>query len=240
MNQFDLNIPPVSSWIVDTQSRFIGNIANQITVIGFLENKVFNPLGTGFLVSANSFVTNRHVISNYMDKKLSAVVNWIDDIDTFQDTTRKSVTVLELSIVAENPLTDLAILKLGGETKYSGSVLDFAPLDSVKILEELWVLGYPHCTMSNIAFTCQKTELGAKVLLNSSSIKLKCGIVNLFSSNGQSGSMVFSPRQNKVVGILCGSFSYDCGLRIGEINPAALNTTTHILSAEYISNMLTD
>jgi len=50
--------------------------------------------------------------------------------------------------------------------------------------------------------------------------------------------MVFSPRLGKIVGVLIGTYAPQFGIMLGNINPAELNQTTHIVSAEYIEDML--
>ena len=57
---------------------------------------------------------------------------------------------------------------------------------------------------------------------------------------GQSGSLVYSPRLQKVIGILVGGYSISSGISLGGINPFELNQTSFCLSAQYINEMLAE
>jgi len=80
--------------------------------------------------------------------------------------------------------------------------------------------------------------VGAKVLLNSSGVKSKFCVINTQTRPGQSGSIIYSPTQNKIIAILIGAFVSSSGISLGGINPRELHQTTQCLSAEYIKNMI--
>lgn len=74
--------------------------------------------------------------------------------------------------------------------------------------------------------TLQETMFGAKVLRESQSLKFKYAILNVQMRSGQSGSLIFSRRLNRIVGILVGGYAPDSGIRLGGINPYELNQTS--------------
>lgn len=88
--------------------------------------------------------------------------------------------------------------------------------------------------------TVQRTRVGAKVLRESQTIKYKYAILNVQTRPGQSGSLVYSPRLQKVIGILVGGYSISSGISLGGINPFELNQTSFCLSAQYINEMLAE
>ena len=84
----------------------------------------------------------------------------------------------------------------------------------------------------------QKAMVGAKILLNSSGVKSKYCVINTQTRPGQSGSMIYSIKHNKIVGILIGAFVSSEGISLGGINPRELHQTTQCISAEYIKKMI--
>jgi hypothetical protein len=116
---------------------------------------------------------------------------------------------------------------------------DLGSFDEVAVGESLTLFGFPHCVEGRMVLTCQYAELGAKILIECSSIKSKYAVVNIQARPGQSGSIVYASSINKVVGMLIGAFA-PAGSRIslGGINPRELHQTNHCLSAAYIRKML--
>ena len=110
----------------------------------------------------------------------------------------------------------------------------------MKVGDEVEIVGYPHCVNDwhMHILTLQRTIIGAKILRESNGLKYKYAILNVQTRPGQSGSMVFCPSIQKVVGILVGGYAPDSGIRLGGINPYELNQTSFCLSAEYINEML--
>ncbi len=206
-------------------------------VIGYkdVQRNLITMLGTGFLVGKDLVVTTKHVISSYTTN-LSVIVENGNKYNDYQDVTSTTCTSLSAEMIGENPFADIAILRIQGD--YSGKLISLGSLDEVSVFDTLWIFGFPHCVEGRKVFTMQQAELGAKILLNSNGIKSKYSVLNIQSRPGQSGSVVYSPRKRKIIGMLVGAYAIDSGISLGGINPRELNQTTECVSAEYISEML--
>lgn len=202
-------------------------------------NEGVKLLGSCFAVSQNGlFVTCRHVIGNHTNN-LVLVESYCEDIiNGYQDTSNSKCSIIEVqSIETVNPLCDLVLLKT---QLFDNSISTIGTLDEVKVGDEVEIVGYPHCVNDwhMHILTLQRTIIGAKILRESNGLKYKYAILNVQTRPGQSGSMVFCPSIQKVVGILVGGYAPDSGIRLGGINPYELNQTSFCLSAEYINEML--
>lgn len=202
-------------------------------------NEGVKLLGSCFAVSQNGlFVTCRHVIGNHTNS-LVLVESYSEDIiNGYQDTSNSKCSIIEVqSIETVNPLCDLVLLKT---QLFDNSISAIGTLDEVKVGDEVEIVGYPHCVNDwhMHILTLQRTIIGAKILRESNGLKYKYAILNVQTRPGQSGSMVFCPSIQKVVGILVGGYAPDSGIRLGGINPYELNQTSFCLSAEYINEML--
>ena len=202
-------------------------------------NEGVKLLGSCFAVSQNGlFVTCRHVIGNHTNN-LVLVESYSEDIiNGYQDTSNSKCSIIEVqSIETVNPLCDLVLLKT---QLFDNSISAIGTLDEVKVGDGVEIVGYPHCVNDwhMHILTLQRTIIGAKILRESNGLKYKYAILNVQTRPGQSGSMVFCPSIQKVVGILVGGYAPDSGIRLGGINPYELNQTSFCLSAEYINEML--
>jgi S1-C subfamily serine protease len=135
-----------------------------------------------------------------------------------------------------NPITDLAILKI----EQSGPIMTppISSLDNIKVGERIGIFGFPHCVMGRRVLTYHETEIGAKMLLESSGIKAKYATLNLQTRPGQSGSLVFNLMNGDILGLLIGTYAPDSGVNIAGINPYELNQTSYCISANHIREML--
>ncbi len=213
------------------------DIFSQIVfVIGRKTNHIINMLGTCFAIkSGKYFVVPRHVIGD-SDENLSIILPNIRGINEYQDTTIKSCNLIDVKIVASDPFRDISIL----ESSISITMIEI-PLgstDDIKVMEQSLIIGFPHCTEGRKVLTVQEADVGAKILLESNNIKSKYIVVNTQTRPGQSGSLVYEPKRNKIVAMLIGAFAPDAGISLGGINPRELHQTTHCISAEYIQNMI--
>ncbi|MCW4087368.1 S1 family peptidase [Segatella copri] len=196
-------------------------------------------LGSCFAVPKNGyFVTCRHVIGDHTDNLV--LVSSVDsnNIHEYQDTSKNQCRILDVqSIECVNPLCDLVVLKTAHLR------IDSCPigsLDELQVGDDVEIIGYPHCVndWQMHILTVQKTMVGAKILRASQGIKYKYAILNVQTRPGQSGSMVFCPRLQKIIGILVGGYAPASGIMLAGINPHELNQTSFCLSAEYINEML--
>lgn len=207
-----------------------------VVTIGRVTPTHIEMLGTAFLISKDGlFATSRHVVGD-SHTGLVVLSPHIQSINAYQDVADNRCQPVDAAVSEIDPIKDLALLK--ADVSFSGDVPPLGSLDEVSVGESVGIFGFPHCTEGRRVLTFQSTEIGAKILLESTGIKNKHAVLNIQSRPGQSGSMVFSPRLGKIVGVLIGTYAPQFGIRLGNINPAELNQTTHIVSAEYIKDML--
>ncbi len=215
------------------------NIFTQIVVtVGRITENGVSLLGTGFIISKEGkIVTTKHVVGGD-STRLVVLMPHIKNINNYQDTTDNKCQPISVEVLEIDPLKDLCILK--GDLQFNDKLPELGSFDNIGIGEELGIFSFPHCVTGRRVLTFQKTELGAKVILDASSMKSKYGVINSQSRPGQSGGLIFSSRTQQIVGILIGAYAPMQGVRIstGGVNPQELHQTTHCISAEYISEML--
>ncbi|WP_286751527.1 S1 family peptidase [Pseudomonas sp. UBA2522] len=213
------------------------NFTQHVVLIGKIEPGAVKLLGTGFFVSADGvLVTSRHVVGND-PTGIVVMAPHIGSFNQYQDVSDKSCVPINAVVVDVNPIADIVLLKV--DARVQGFPL-LGSLDEINVGEVVDIVGYPHCVDGRRVLTYQTAVVGAKVLLESSSLKVKHAVINSQTRPGQSGSIVFSKRLNKAVGMLSGTYVPQGGsfIMMMGINPTELNQTSHIVSAEYIKEML--
>ena len=194
-------------------------------------------LGTGFIVSADGKVVTTHHVTGGDDRGLVVLAPHIRCLSDYQDVADNRCSTAAAKISEIDPIRDICVLKC--DLTYSGSgPPELGSFDNDKVGDDLWIFGYPHCTEGRRVLTFQHAELGAKVLHSNNDVKSKHGVMNVQARPGQSGSPVFSPKSNKVSGILLGAWVPGQGILLGNINPYELHQTTQCVSAEYVRDML--
>lgn len=208
------------------------NLFTQIVVvIGKITPNKVSMLGTGFIISNDGMiVTTKHVVGSD-PSNLVILAPHITHINSYQDTSDTRCQPIQTNLLEMDPIKDLCILK--ADIKFSGSLPQLGSFDEVNVGEKVGIFGYPHCVARRRVLTYQETEIGAKVLLESNSIKSKHAVINTEARPGQSGGIVFSPKLGKIVGILVGAYAPNQGggISLGGINPQELHQTTHCISA---------
>lgn len=207
-----------------------------VLVIGKIQNNEINMLGTCFLIEKGKYiVVPRHVIGD-SDENLAILLPSMSSINEYQDTTITRAHYINAKIIASDPFRDISILK-PIKPIIAPEVL-LGEVDNVKVMEQTYIIGFPHCTEGRKVLTVQEADVGAKILLESNNIKSKYIVVNTQTRPGQSGSLVYEPKSNRIIAMLIGAFAPDSGISLGGINPRELHQTTHCISVEYILNMI--
>lgn len=211
----------------------------QITLVVGKYNKdtqLVDMLGTGFLISNDGkVITARHVIGNEYNN-LCVLLPHIPNINVYQDVTDFSCRSTSAVVEDINPITDLCILKTG--LIFNGTLPSLESLDNIYVGEKIGIFGFPHCVMGRRVLTYQETEIGAKMLLETSGVKSKYATINIQTRPGQSGSLVFNLKTGAIIGLLIGTYAPSSGVIIAGINPHELNQTSYCISANHIKEML--
>lgn len=207
-----------------------------VLVIGRIQNNEINMLGTCFLIEKGKYiVVPRHVIGD-SDENLAILLPSMNSINEYQDTTITRAHYINAKIIASDPFRDISILK-PIKPIIAPEVL-LGEIDNVKVMGQTYIIGFPHCTEGRRVLTVQEADVGAKILLESNNIKSKYIVVNTQTRPGQSGSLVYEPKSNRIIAMLIGAFAPNSGISLGGINPRELHQTTHCISVEYILNMI--
>lgn len=211
-------------------------VANFIVAVGRITPNGVNLLGTAFLVGTSKFVTTKHV-TNGDDNNLIIITPKVQSINDYQDTSDNNVNCIKATISDIDPFKDICILKIENNITAPYSL---ASADTVQPGSPVITYGFPHANNGRLVLTQQDTHVGAKILINSNGIKSKHIVLNTLARPGQSGGPVFNPSNMTIIGMLVGAYIPDggSGVLIGGIDPASLNQTTHVISAEYIREML--
>ncbi|PYZ96631.1 serine protease [Alteribacter lacisalsi] len=191
-------------------------------------------LGTGFFIGANLIATTKHV-TNGEDSGLKILISSYK-IFEYQDTSNKEVKFVNARIKEIDPIKDICVLEIEGNFTNPYSL---SGTDSVVPGNPVAVLGFPHADHGRFVLTQQNTQVGAKILLESHSIKTKHIVLNTQARPGQSGGPVIDGSK-AVIGMLIGSYAPNGGggISLGGVDPHTLHQTTHVISAEYIQEMI--
>lgn len=216
---------------------YFTDISYVVHPVGRITPNGVSLLGTAFFINKEALLaTAAHVVNNN-DNGLVIIMNQINSIQDYQDTSISQVRYIKAKIKAINPVYDVCILEVSETVK---STFSIGSTDSIHVGEGIATFGYPHSDHGRMVLTQQNTSVGAKILLNSSGIKVKNIVLNIQSRPGQSGSPIVLPDSRTIAGILIGSYAPHSGggISLGGIDPQTLHQTTHAVSAEYIKEML--
>ena len=214
------------------------NIFTQLVyVVGRVTPNHVEMLGTAFLVSRDGLIATTHHVTGSTDSNLVILAPHMTDINAFQDLSDTSCRTIPVSIKEIDPIRDLALLK--SDITFNAPLPRLGSFDDDNVGDEIGIFGFPHCVEGRRALTFQKAEVGAKVLIEANGIKAKHAVINIQSRPGQSGSLVFSPKDGSISGVLVGAWAPgQGGISLGGINPRELHQTTHCVSIEYVRDML--
>lgn len=215
----------------------IQTLHQKIYSVGRINPTGVQLLGTCFLLNNKGlFATASHVTNND-NTNLVIFITDNTNLTTYQDTANSSGKTISVSIYKVDPIRDICILQVNQNVF---SDLEIGGSDDTNVGENVGIVGFPHCVNGRNVLTFQSTEIGAKVLIESSGIKSKHLILNIQTRPGQSGSPIFRLSDSCVIGMIIGSYVPNRGgsISIGGIDPETLHQTTHAVSTEYINKML--
>lgn len=215
----------------------IQTLHQKIYTVGRITPTGVKLLGTCFLLNKQGlFATAAHVTNND-NTNLVIFLNNNTNLTTYQDTSNNSGQTISVSIYKVDPIRDICILQVE-QNVFSDLIIGGS--DDTNIGENVGIVGFPHCVNGRNVLTYQSTEIGAKVLIESSGIKSKHLILNIQTQPGQSGSPIFRLSDSRVIGMIIGSYVPNTGggISLGGIDPQTLHQTTHAVSTEYINKML--
>ena len=215
-----------------------------VYVIGKLNPSGVEMLGTGFLIDQNGHIATTHHVVGSENSNLVVLAPHIRDINAYQDLSTNTCQTIAVQIKEIDPIRDLAILNSG--LSFSTELPRIGGFDDDAVDPDRAVRAAPHRQgldrrggEGRRTLTYQKAHLGAKVLLETNGIKSKHAVINTQARPGQSGSLVFSPKDQSISGMLVGAWvPGPGGISLGGINPRELLQTTQRVSAEYLTDML--
>ena len=193
-------------------------------------------LGTAFaLTKPGIFGTAFHNIGAD-ESGLVLATKAMKSVDEYQDTANTQVQMFPVTILAADPLHDLAILKAANAVSCNMTI---GGADDVRVGAAISSFGFPHADHGRMVLTRQDAEVGARILIESAGVKSKHVILNTQARPGQSGSPVFRTSDGLMVAVLVGSYAPGGGggISLGGVDPHTLHQTTHAVSAEYLKTM---
>jgi len=209
---------------------------NIVMPVGKVTPSGVSLLGTCFLINKPGwFVTASHIIQG-IDSNLVVVIPDSDHISKYQDTTNTQVKLMTAKVEKIDPVHDTAIISIQSPVTSTVNILG---LDDTFVGTDIDLFGFPHANFGRKVLTKQSADIGAKILLDNSGVKVKHAVINMQTRPGQSGSPVFLKNSNKIIAILVGSYAPgNWGIKLGDIDPQTLHMTSHAVSSEYILRML--
>lgn len=193
-------------------------------------------LGTAFLVGKNRLATAAHLTGGD-DRGLVILLNDFSSFADYQQTKMRKIQYSPATIHAIDTVRDICILAPTGNIEPHYKI---GGTDLVTPGQMTMTFGFPHANTGRIVLTQQNAQIGAKIIIDTGATSGKHIVLNTFAQPGQSGSPVFDIESGTVVAMTLGAYAPGGGggSSIAGVNPAALNQTTHAVSAEYISKMI--
>lgn len=212
--------------------------SQDVVPIARLEPTGARLLGTGVVVAEGLLATALHTIGAD-DRNVVVIPPRHDNIDVYQDPSDRRVSTVPVKLVGADPFRDLCLIQLPPEVRYQAHI-SIGGTDEIPTGAAVTAWGFPHANNGRMVLTVQRSHIGARVMLENSTIKSKHIILNTQTTRGQSGSPVFAIETGRLVAIIVGSYAPGAGsgIRLGDIDPFTLHQTTHAVSAEYIGEML--
>lgn len=215
----------------------IESLHTLIYTVGRITPQGVQLLGTCFRLNQNGLLATASHVTDNDNNNLVVVISQITDLKNYQDTSNQQVRTIPATIYKVDPIRDICILKIQ-DTFQSNLVI--GSTDNIDVSENCGIVGFPHCVNGRNVLTFQSSEVGAKILIDSSGIKSKHIVLNIQTRPGQSGSPIFRLSDSQLIGMIIGSYAPNGGggISLGGVDPHTLHQTTHAVSSEYITNMI--
>ena len=211
-------------------------ISNLVFALGRSGPAGIQLVGTVFALNKPGLFATASHVAGTANQGLVVVFKKLSSINDYQDTSDTAVQSFPIQIVATDPFHDLCALK--ADVGIASNIV-IGGADQAPVGAGISSFGFPHADHGRMVLTQQDTEIGARVLIESGSIKAKHLVLNTQARPGQSGSPVFLRTDGLLVGVLVGSYAPGGGggISLGGVDPHTLHQTTHAVSAEYLSRM---
>jgi S1-C subfamily serine protease len=212
-----------------------------VLVVGRIEPSGVKLLGTSFAVARGKFATTKHV-TNGDDSNLVVVLPRYQTLLEYQDTSDKTIRCAEVKTAAIDPFKDICILSTNDEDVQNSLYLLYrlGGTDDVVPGSPVATFSFPHADHNRLVLTQHDTNVGARVLIEAGGIKSKHIILNTQARPGQSGGPVINLEDMSVVGMIIGAYTPGSGetMFFGGVDTRTLHQTTHVISAEYLKEMI--
>ena len=183
---------------------YFTDISYVVHPVGRITPNGVSLLGTAFFINKPGLLaTAAHVVGNN-DNGLVIIMNRVNSIQDYQDTSNNQVNFITAKIKEVNPIYDVCLLEVPEKIQ---STFTLSSTDSINVGENISLFGYPHCDHGRMVLTQQNTSVGAKILINSSGIMAKNIVLNIQSRPGQSGSPIVIPESRSIAAMLIGSYA---------------------------------
>ncbi len=209
-----------------------------VLAVGRITPSGVSLLGTSFAVARGKFATTKHV-TNGDDSNLVIVLPRYQTLLEYQDTSDKSVSHLDVKIVAIDPFKDICILSTDDMDSVN-LLYRLGGTDDVLPGSPVATFSFPHADHGRLVLTQHDTHVGARVLIEAGGLKSKYIILNTQARPGQSGGPVINLEDMSVVGMIIGAYTPSTGgtMLFGGVDTRTLHQTTHVISAEYLKEMI--
>ncbi len=213
-------------------------ISQLVFAVGRVTSSGVTLLGTSFAIAKGKFATTKHVTDGN-DSNLVIILPKYQSLLDYQDTSDTRVNQLDVKISAIDPFRDICILSTD-RVESVNLLYRLGGTDDVIPGSPVATFGFPHADNGRLVLTQQDTHVGARILIEAGGLKSKHVILNIQARPGQSGGPVINLRDMSVVGMIIGAYAPGGGrfISLGGVDPHTLHQTTHVISAEYLREMI--
>ena len=226
------------SIIINENLSLLSFIPRHVFAVGRITPSGCTLLGTAFAIAENKFATTKHVTSGD-DNNLVLIMPKNPTLADYQDTSDQQINYFSSNIIAIDPFRDICILA-SDQVRLNKLSYRLSGTDELLPGSSVTTFGFPHADSGRLVLTQQDTCVGARVLIEAGGIKSKHIVLNTQARPGQSGGPVINTASMSVIGMLIGSYAPGGGgfMSLGGVDPSTLHQTTHVISTEYLKEMM--